>query len=495
MNGFPTWNNLPFFNIQWQQEGTIVGVGWPGMWEAEFKRDVEQGMSVRIGQERTHFKLHPGEEIRTPLIALLFWKGDRARSQNVWRRWMVAHNVPRPGGKLPESMLEASSSGQYQEMVNANEQNQKMFIDRYLEEGIQLDYWWMDAGWYPNKGVNWQDLLGTWEVDKTRFPNGLRAVSDHARSEGIKTLLWFEPERVVKDSWLYENHPEWLLGFGGPFEGRLLNHGNPEANHWLTDHVDNMLTEEGIDLYRQDLGFGVRYFWELEDQKDPDRQGITEIKHVNGYLKYFDELRRRHPNMLIDICAAGGKRLELENLRRAVPLWRSDCAFDPVTTQCQTYGLAHWLPYFGTGNAKIDIYTFRSNMCPSTVMGHDVRNKNLNYGLLRKLIKQWREVAPNYYGDYYPLTPYSLGNDMWLGWQFHRPEVGEGMVQMFCRAGTIYNSGFCKLKGLESESNYRITDYDSDEITEMSGSELMEKGLPIYFDTQPAAALIRYQKK
>jgi alpha-galactosidase len=37
-------------------------------------------------------------------------------------------------------------------MTEANEDNQKLFIDRYLEEGMKIDYWWMDAGWYPCAG-------------------------------------------------------------------------------------------------------------------------------------------------------------------------------------------------------------------------------------------------------------------------------------------------------------------------------------------------------
>ncbi|MDP7288943.1 MAG: hypothetical protein QGH94_13220, partial [Phycisphaerae bacterium] len=53
------------------------------------------------GQELTHFKLLPGEEVRTPLIALLFWQGDWIRAQNLWRRWMMAHSMPKPGGRLP----------------------------------------------------------------------------------------------------------------------------------------------------------------------------------------------------------------------------------------------------------------------------------------------------------------------------------------------------------------------------------------------------------
>ena len=53
---------------------------------------------------------------------------------------------------------------------------------------------------------------GTWEPDLTRFPNGLRAISDHALAKGVKTLVWFEPERVRRGTWLYENRAHWLLG-------------------------------------------------------------------------------------------------------------------------------------------------------------------------------------------------------------------------------------------------------------------------------------------
>ena len=73
---------------------------------------------------------------------------------------------------------------------------------------------------------------------------------------------------------------------------------------------------------------------------------MTENLHVQGYLAYWDALRRRHPGMLIDSCASGGRRNDIETLRRAVPLLRSDYqAFDgnPVYAlgnQCQTYGLS-----------------------------------------------------------------------------------------------------------------------------------------------------------
>jgi len=500
--GRPTNSDMSYFNLEGLDEGVIVVVGWPGQWAAEFARDASNLIHITAGQELTHFKLHPGEEVRTPLIVLQFWKGDWIRAQNVWRRWMMAHSMPKPGGKLPPPQLLASSSRAYNEMIDADEQKQIMFIDRYLAEGIKLDYWWMDAGWYVNK-TGWPNV-GTWEIDKKRFPRGFRPISDHAHAKGVKILVWFEPERVTAGTWLAKNHPEWILGGA---KGGLLNLGNDEARRWLTDHIDTLLTEQGIDLYRQDFNMNPLGHWRGHDT--PDRQGITEIKHVTGYLAYWDELLRRHPNMLIDSCASGGRRNDLETMRRAAPLWRSDYAFEPVGHQCMTYGISLWIPFQGTGTvACIDApyygggltpvqpYAFWSNTSPSLGCGFDMRVKEIDYAALRRLIEQWRRISPCYYGDFYPLTAWSRANDVWLGWQFDLTEAGEGMVQVFRRADSIYEVARLALRGLDADAQYVVSPVDKPESkTEMSGQELREKGVRVEIANRPGAAVLSYKRK
>ncbi len=499
--GRPTNGNWSYFNLEWCGKGLIVVVGWPGQWAAEFARDEGKALRIRAGQELTHFKLHPGEEVRSPLIVMQFYNGDWIRAQNLWRRWMIAHNVPRPGGRLPPPQVAASSSRQYGEMINANEENQKMFIDRYLEEAIRLDYWWMDAGWYVNK-TGWPNT-GTWEVDTKRFPRGLRAVSDYAHSKGIEIIVWFEPERVTAGSWLAENHPEWVLGGKN---GGLLNLGNRQAWNWLVNHTDKLLTEQGIDLYRQDFNMDPLGLWRGNDAED--RQGITEIYHVMGYLAYWDELRRRHPNMLIDSCASGGRRNDVETMRRAVPLWRSDYAYEPIGTQCHTYGISLWIPfhgtgtiaftgapYYGSGKTPVEPYAFWSNATPAIGCGIDMREKNIDYAALARLIEQWRvQVAPNYYGDYYPLTPYSQEGSAWIAWQFDRPELGKGVVQAFRRQDSLQDTRCLKLRSLDPGARYTVTDLDVKKPQKLSGRELMEKGLSVTISDRPGAAVITYTR-
>jgi len=486
--GRPTAAEWPYYNLDWTGQGVIVAVGWPGQWAARFTRGEGTHLRVQAGQALTHFKLLPGEEVRTPLIVLQFWEGDWQRAQNIWRRWMLAHNVPRPGGKPLAPGLGGFDGYYYVPEYMADEANEKRTIDRYIQEGIKPDYWWMDAGWYVNNGVWWN--TGTWEVDRKRYPNGLRGVFDYARSKGMKTIVWFEPERVTPGTWLYDKRPEWLLSIKNDAQ-KLLNLGNPEARKWVTDHFDEIITKEGIDVYRQDFNMAPIEYW--HDNDAPDRQGITENLYVTGYLAFWDELLRRHPNLLIDTCASGGHRDDLETLRRSVPLWRSDYIREPIGMQCQTYGLSFWLPYYGTGVTSDDPYIAKSDMTPFYLMSWDMRRKDLNYDLLRRLVKQWRQIADYYLGDYYPLTSYSLAEDVWMVMQFDRPDLNAGMVQVFRRAESPYVEGCFKLKGLDPNARYAVTDLDSERTREMKGRELMEKGLSVVVKDRPVAVFITYK--
>jgi alpha-galactosidase len=177
-----------------------------------------------------------------------------------------------------------------------------------------------------------------------------------------------------------------------------------------------------------------------------------------------------------------------------VPLLRSDYIFEPIGQQGHTYGLAQWLPYYGTGEREIDPYIFRSCMCPGMIPCWDMRDKTLDYDLLRKLSAEWRDVAPNYMGDFYPLTPYSLETNKWMAWQFNRHESGKGMVQAFRRNESADTSMVFKLRGLDFDASYVVTDIDTGRSQTLSGSELANKGLQVSISGKPGSALITYKK-
>ncbi|MCL2119763.1 MAG: GH36 C-terminal domain-containing protein, partial [Planctomycetaceae bacterium] len=249
----------------------------------------------------------------------------------------------------------------------------------------------------------------------------------------------------------------------------------------------------------QDFNIDPLGFWRANDAEN--RQGITEIRHVENYFRYWDALRERHPNMLIDSCASGGRRNDLETLRRAVPLLRSDYTeirpFDACGNQAHAYVLPLWMPYFGTGYLPpgTDSYGLRTTFSPSWTAAWEVRDNNLPYEQMRKFIGQWKEYGQYYFGDYYTLTPYSLERSAWIGWQFHDPEKDAGTVQMFRRDESPFDSGHFPLFGLDKSKTYRITNIDdANDTMQATGEELMNKGIHITIPDRAATGFYLYEK-
>jgi alpha-galactosidase len=251
------------------------------------------------------------------------------------------------------------------------------------------------------------------------------------------------------------------------------------------------MKEQGIDMYRQDFNIDPLGYWRGADAED--RQGIAENKHVQGYLAFWDALLESHPGMFIDSCASGGRRNDLETLRRAVPCLRSDHLFDTVGQQNHTYGLSLWIPYYGTGFLDFSPNVFRSQMSPWLTLAGITRKQEPSYDVLRKMFAEWKQTASYLLGDYYPLTDYSSTFDLWMVCQFDDPKQGEGVVRAFRREECPYESIRVKLQGLRPDAVYSLTNLDIPGTKEISGRELLEKGLLIEIKDKPGTAVITYK--
>jgi len=533
-SGGKTVETIPFFDITTAKRGLIGALGWPGKWSINFSRSTEPAIAVSAGMDGTHLSLHPGEEIRTPEVLLLPWVGDDLDAHNVLRRHILKYHTPQYDGKpvvLPVSHL---GWGGMKTSTSLH------LIEQITKENIGFENFWMDAGWYgTDRPVDefqvfgkedWFLHAGDWRVNEVPHPDGkgLRPISDAAHAHGMKFLLWFEPERAVVGTPLTLQHPDWFIGeVTTHFEGnterplvkfRMFDFGNPAARRFMTDSMSDLIDKEGIDIYRQDCNFALAPFWTQADT--PDRQGITQIRYAEGLLKFWDELRRRHPQLILDIVQRG----DLETISRAVDLSRADYPVspdaDPVGAQVSTEGLAYWRAHFGTllQVRPSDTYHFRSGMAPGlafalfNVAGYPNQVGNFipadfPYEWMRTMVSQLKLVRPYYYGDYYPLLPCSENSDCatdprlersaafeWAAWQFNRPEEGDGMVQAFRRDQSDQPSQNLPLRGLDPAATYEIRDLDTTTRTTVSGRDLLQGGLHVEINEKRGAVILLYKK-
>ena len=292
------------------------------------------------------------------------------------RRLLLAHYTPRPHGQLLQPPF---CEGVWGAQPEANH----LAKIRWLQENrIPTECYWIDAGWYGDRPLaeaadglssGWMRQVGSWFVNPEAYPRGFKPISDAAQAAGLGFLLWVEPERAFEGTQLVREHPDWLIGPvpSGNTNGLnfMVNLGIPEARRHMTELVSNLIRDGGITCYRQDFNdLRVPELFALADA--PDRVGMAEIQHITGLYAFWDELLARHPGLIIDNCAGGGQRIDLETIARTVPLWRSDLQcwpFDPIAMQTQTQGLAPWIPLSAAVCEAPTQYALRSALGPGLV--------------------------------------------------------------------------------------------------------------------------------
>jgi len=487
---------FPFFNINIPgKQGVMVAIGWIGKWYADIRQLNENTVSLKSGMDKMQVKLYPKEEIRTPKICLLFWKGDdRMIGHNQFRQFILVHHTRKINGnhiELPFSVhLASGGPPPCNENTCTTESFAVAMINRHKQFNIVPEAFWLDAGWYACKG-NW-GLVGNWTPNTENFPNGLKPVTDAAHNIGAKFLLWFEPERVTEETQFAAKNPEWLLNLSGN-KTFLFNLGNTEARLWLTDYISNFLRKEGIDYYRQDFNFDPKPYWEANDK--PGRIGISEIRHIEGLYAYWDSLLVRFPNLLIDNCASGGRRIDLETVSRSSPLWRTDYQYgEPEGSQCHTYGLNFYLPLHGTGNFTVSPYHFRSNLSTSMLISWNINDKEHTQPELQKYFQDFKRLRPFYYSDYYPLTNTEnmTKDNVWLAYQLNRPGKGDGIMVAFRRKNCPDESIIVKLSGINIDANYALLDEDSGKEVITKGKDLTN-GIKLSLTEKQKSLLVSYK--
>lgn len=496
---WPSTSALPFFNVEYGGRGMILGIGWTEGWAATFTRNGEESLSVKVGPSLGHFVLHPGEEVRSLRMLVLFWKDDRIHGHNLWRQLLLKHYSPTPGGKPLQPPLCHANWGWW------NTQQQIARLSWWKKHDLPMEVYWMDIGWERDPTeAEAKQYLATCVIDEKKHPHGLKPISDACHKLGMKYLLWFGSGRLWPSVERVQKFRPELLSAEYPG----ADSGNPMINKYMIAHFANNFADWGVDVFRPDA-----HSTAVPDSA-PNRQGINQARSAAGFIEFWDALLKRSPNLLIDNCYGGGQNIDLETIQRSIALWRSDYQvnqnFDPIGLQGQTYGLSFWVPLSAgvIGDAcreagvaeQPDPYSMRSGYSPAMVLtwfGNDqtMPGGNFDYNSARRLLNEYISVRKYFSGDYYPLTPYNLDHKQWLAWQFDRPDLAAGMVQVFRREKSPDETGKFRLSGLDRDAVYTLTNPDVAGTTEMSGRDLLDNGLPITVKNRPGAGVVFYKKK
>ncbi len=490
----------PFFAVVNDKKTVLCAVGWTGEWRAQAEKH-EKALHLSAGIPDLNFKLFPGEKVRTASVMLYETSEGEAQAHNTFKRTLKNRLVPeavrRQGLPFFLSFWGGSSTD---------------FMLRQLETIRKSDAgvtgFWVDAAWYGERGSQtrsefgdgWCRQTGNWTVNEEIHPDGLEAVFKKAKECGLRTMLWVEPERCYCKSELAKRHPDYCLKETDHSEYYLLNYSDPAVVDYVYDLLSGIIRRLGLDLYRQDFNMDPLGFWSVNDE--PDRKGIHQIKHIMGMYSLWDRLRETFPDLVIDNCASGGRRLDIETLSRSVPLWRSDyqCEFDcaPFSAQNNMMGISQWIPYSatGTGFGVTDTYRVRSaysaGLC-SNFFGYESFAPETIPDELKALAAEWKRICRFFSCDYYPVFGLPVTEYAWGGWQFDDPESGDGILMAFRRENCPTDRATVQLGGLREDATYEFTDADTNERFTIKGSDLKKNGFTICLPQKRSSKLIEYK--
>ena len=511
-------DHLPFLAVDTDaMKGINLAIGWTGAWKCIIERENDTQTRIRAGMKNASFRLHPGEKVMQPGLLLHFRENTSPREgQNEFRRFMVAHHAPRNSrGELLKPPFSLAFWGG----LETDKQLARLQIA--AEHKLPYEELWVDAGWMGSPGPcphfweespiksDWPRRVGSWEFNTWAHPHGLRPIAEAAHKNNMRFMVWFEALRVHSKSGssVLTEHPEWLLGnHEAAAEGGnvsfLLNIGIPEAREYLFKTISTIMEREGIDDYREDFNMDPGPYFDMGDTCG--RTGITEMKFVEGVYLYWEAMRKKFPDMYIDNCASGGRRLDYKMSSMGFPLCQSDLAtlrtYEEEYIHWENFCLDEWLPLHGTLNwGENDLYHAASGLgCgfgskiwqfngrePSEDHDFDQHRKILEWG------KQLRDIHLT--GDVYPFNELPETSwSQWHGQQIHDPATGSGMVQLYRCPKAAAAEFQLNLEKLLPEALYEVR-FFTGETKELSGRELAK--LVIHLEKPRSFQLISYKLK
>jgi len=500
--GFKSNYNAPWFQVRPQSSNKDeTGPTWfgslhySGNWRLLFDKAFDSNVQVTGGINfwDTELNLKPGEEFQTPKLSVGYTPdGSEGVSLNLGA---YVRNEILPA-EHRRDMRPVLFNSWYATTYHLNEEQQVGMAKIAAETGVELFV--IDDGWFKGRTTHTTGL-GDWEVDKTKFPNGLGSMIKRINDLGMKFGIWVEPESVTPNSDIYRAHPDWILSYPSrkkelPYRV-FLNLGKEEVYQHLLGAISKLLKENKIDFIKWDQNTYLTDPGWMDAPADVQRE--VRIRYIQNLYRLVDELKRSFPKVWFESCASGGGRIDYGMMSKMDQAWVSDNAgaLDRIFIQ---YGYLSALPANTMVSWVIDqidnfwmqpislAYKFDVSMSGVLGIGYDIRKWTPEERTLAKnKIELYKKIRPIVHqGILHRLV--SPFNNNRCALQYNAAD-GKSSA-LFCYNMAKYlpgsvlidrGSNILKLKGLKAESSYRITKANdvNDKGSIYKGGFLMEIGI------------------
>lgn len=501
-----------------ENSGRVIGAAlcWTGNYRLRIETRGRHLHTLLAGIDGLHttYTLKSGESFTTPTLALTYsqeGKGGVSRAFHRWGRSGQLHN----GTALREILLN-SWEGVY---MDVNQEVCEKMMDGISALGGELFV--VDDGWFGRKYRRTRDdkALGDWVTDTVKLPRGIPALVKAAEDRGLKFGIWIEPEMTNSESELYEAHPDWVVahparelskGRGGT--QLVLDLSNPKVQDFVVGIVDRLMKENPTLHYiKWDCNMSMQNFG--SSYLTADRQSHLFVDYHLGLRSALERIRKAYPDLVIQLCASGGGRVNWGALPYFDEFWVSDDT-DAQQRLFIQWGTSHFFPTMAMAQhvsaspnhqtGRVIPLKFRFDVAMTGRLGMEMKPSDLNEKELdyaKKAVAFYKEIRPVVQlGDLYRLlSPYE--NKGFCSEMFVSEDKSEAVF--FCYKFENYiglDAPRWHMAGLDPEANYRLNEFGATERRSgfegktFTGRFLMETGIEARMNGQFASRVIRLQR-
>jgi len=309
VGSMPVHGYHPFAAIEDRGAGVFWGatLAWSGSWQMElYRRDDQLSLSGGLAdRELGHWykNVAPGETFTSPQAYVTTVKGD---FDDLCQRLTAMQSKPLEQAPDSEQALPVLINEFCTTWGNPTHESVCALAKRLNGSGAK--YFVIDAGWYRGENGNWDLNQGEWTPSEELFPAGIAATARFIREQGLVPGLWFEFEVVGSQSKLFDHVDHFLKRDGIPVlagQRRFWDFRDPWVRDYLYEKVIRFLRETGFGYikvdYNETIGIGV-------DGAESLGEGLRQ--HIVCVQDFFREMRKELPDLVIEVCASGGHRLE-----------------------------------------------------------------------------------------------------------------------------------------------------------------------------------------
>jgi len=483
--------------------GTLV---WMGNFHFEFHNTLLDSAKTLfmggINPAASDYTLAGKKSLSTPEMVFTYATNGKGEATRNLHRWARKYQLL-DGTKEREILLNSWEGVHF----DTTEANLEPMVKDFAALGGEMFV--VDDGWfgpkYPRNDA--KSSLGDWGVATSKLPNGIRPLIDLTHKNGMKFGIWIEPEMVNVNSELYEKHPDWVLRHPDfePTCGRgggqlLLDLTNPKVQDFVFGVVDNILSENPDVYYiKWDNNMNMSNTQSLYLPKA--LQSNLQVDFTLALEKILKRIRAKYPQVVIQLCASGGARMNYGFMPYFQEMWTSDQtdAYHRILIQ---WGSLNFFPsnmlaaHVGSAYSK---YTqrlipikFRFDVASMCRLGMEMVPSQLNdveREYAKRAIAEYKVIRPVVQqGDLYRLiSPYE-GDKNFTSLMYVNEAKNRAVV--FVYRHLIWrelSDPIIRLQGLKPDAKYRIREvapeFENAPIAldgkVVSGKILMQEGIVI----------------